>query len=750
MISSNPEAPAPGLRQPSRHRGDEAKKVLILGATGYIGGRLVPRLLKLGHRLRVIVRDPERAASRPWGDQVEILRGDLLDPKSLEGAFEGIDTAYYLVHSMYAGKDFARKDRLSAENFCAAARGLAHVIYLGGPLPKKVAPDRPRGSEHLRSRAEIGRILHRNLPTTEFRAGPIIGSGSASFEMIRYLTERLPVMLAPHWVRNEVQPIAVRDVLSYLCLALDRGPVGVVEIGSESMSYRQMIQQYARLRRLRRLILLIPPWIPQRVGWRGLGLITPLPDSLTKVLVQGMELPLHIRTFRSKRYFPEIVPISYRRAVQLALLRIEEHAVTTRWSDTPPGGVAYEYADQEGMVREVRTRHVTASPEEIFAVLSGLGGQRGWLRWNWAWSLRGLIDQILGGPGLARGRRNPNELITGEALDFWRVEALKSPSLLRLRAEAKLPGHAWLQWDLRPDRGGTLLTQSALFTPRGLFGTLYWYGLYPFHRLIFKRLIVGIADLASTGGWRDRETGDAEVVDVGPKQPPKPSRTLLNDLRTFMFRRSCAPTKIDFSSQNARQDYSYRIVQRLDLDVTGYSVLNLHHVGVEAPTKYVFEELLDWDRNSSCWPNQIATVERLEGELDHLRIDLFGKSWLATNVARRLGLPPLFELHLLRKQSVSRDLDGDNARYLLYECKGGYPVGILVFYVRSSIGERGEREATQVFIGVGFDFYGQESWPLFHPVNRIWEFVHNRVTSNVLCRFKQLCEWRFERMQEGD
>jgi len=724
-------------------------RVLVLGATGYIGGRLVPRLLKLGHCVRVLVRDPERAASRLWADQVEVVRGDLLDRESLEGVFDGIEVAYYLVHSMYAGEDFARRDRQAADNFCSAARGIGHVIYLGGPLPKKRALNRPRGSEHLRSRAEIGRILCSQLPTTEFRAGPIIGSGSASFEMLRYLTERLPVMFAPSWVENQVQPIAVRDVLAYLCQALDRDPVGVVEIGSDPMTFKEMILEYARVRHLRRLIFRVPSWLPAWFGWGGIGLITPIPDRLAKPLVQGMEFPLRVRTFRAKRIFPEVVPTSYERAVQLALLRTAERAVTTRWSDAPPGGAAYEYADEEGLVREERTHHVTASCEALYDVISGLGGDHGWLFWNWAWSARGAMDRLLGGPGLGRGRRDPQHLHLGEALDFWRVETVRRPYLLRLRAETKLPGRAWLQWELRPDRGGTLLTQSAIFRPRGLFGTLYWYGLYPFHRMIFNGLIQAIGDLATTGGWGGEQTRRTPVVDVVPKTPPKPSHTLFSDLRAFMFRRSSMPTKIDFSSQHIRVEHSQRIMQRVGLDVTGYSVLNLHRIGVEAPSRYVFEELLDWDRNSSCWPNQIATVERIDGSIGHLRIDAFGKSGLAQWAARRLGLPPLFELHLLRKQDVPAEFDSDNGRYLLYECKGGYPVGVLVFYVRSSIEDRGEHETTQVFLGVGFDFYGKEAWPLFHPVNRVWEFVHNRVTSNVLCRFKKLSEWRFERMQEG-
>jgi len=723
---------------------------MVLGATGYIGGRLVPQLLEFEHQVRILVRDRKHAGTRSWSDQIEIVQGDLLDAASLTDVFDDIEVVYYLVHSMYAGKDFARHDRIAADNFCAAASGVAQVIYLGGPLPSKHTRNRPRGSEHLRSRAEIGRILAAHLPTTEFRAGPIIGSGSGSFEMLRYLTERLPVMIAPRWINSQMQPIAVRDVIAYLCLALSRPAVGVVEIGANPLTFRQMILEYARLRHLHRFIFRVPFRLPAWLIISGIGMITPIPDRLVRPLVQSMEFPLRGRSFRAKRYFPEIVPISYTRAVQLALANMEERAVITRWSDTPPGGAAYEYTDEEGMMREVWTRHVTASCEEIFDVLSGLGGEHGWLRGNWVWALRGVIDRLLGGPGVGRGRRDPDELHNGEALAFWRVEAVQRPNLLRLRGELKLPGHAWMQWELRPDHGGTLLTQSASFSPHGFFGTIFWYALYPIHSMTCVRLIDSIEDLASTGGWKRLEAREAFRNEFGPRQPPRPSHSMLSDLRTFMFRRSPWPTEIDFSSESTRIEMSHSIMQRVGLDVSGYSVLNLHCIGIDAPAKHVFEELVDWwNRDSACWPNHLATVGRVDGDLSQLRLDLFGKSRLVSKGRKHLGWPPLFRLHLLRSGDTPSEFNTDSGRYLLYECKGGYPVGYIIYYVRSSIEDRGEKEATQIFFGVSFDFYGKESWPLFHPVNRIWEFVHNRVSSNVLCRFKQLCEWRFERIQEG-
>jgi uncharacterized protein YbjT (DUF2867 family) len=474
--------------------------VLVTGATGYIGGRLVPRLLQRGHTVRVLVRDPGRVAGRPWAGQAEVLCGDLLLPETLQGAFGGIDAAYYLVHSMHAGRDYVRRDRLGAEAFCQAASGLRHVIYLGGLLPKQTH----NVAQHLLSRAEIGGILAHNLPTTELRAGPIIGSGSASFEMLRYLTERFPVMILPNWLGNQIQPIAVRDVLSYLMAALERGPSGVVEIGSDRLTYKEMMQVYASVRDLRRLMILVPPVLPPRVGARWIGLVTPIPSRVAVPLVEGMVHPLAAEGDRAGQLFPQIEPIPYRRAVELALFRIQQDAVETRWSgaltEAPAQELpAYEHQDRLGLIREARSLYVGATPEAVFRVFSGLGGDRGWLTWNWAWRVRGFLDRLVGGPGLRRGRRDPQELLPGEVVDFWRVEAAEPPHLLRLRAEVKLPGRAWLQWEASSERGGTRLIQTAAFAPHGLAGALYWYLLYPFHRLIFTHMIEAIGDSAVRG-----------------------------------------------------------------------------------------------------------------------------------------------------------------------------------------------------------------------------------------------------------
>lgn len=461
-------------------------KVLVTGATGYIGGRLVPRLLERGHSVRVLVRDPGRIAGRPWADRVEVTAGDLLDAATLGPALAGVEAAYYLVHSMDSGQDFEERDRTAARNFSAAvqeAGGVRHVLYLGGL--------QPAGSDisgHLRSRAEVGEILRAGLPTTELRAGPIIGSGSASFEMVRYLTERLPAMIAPRWIMNEVQPISVRDILSYLLLALERGPLGVVDIGSDRLTFRQMMEVYAEVRGLRRLIVPVPVLTPRLAGlW--VGLVTPVPNTLAVPIIQGVIHPVIADTEKARRLFPEIEPAPYRRAVELALEKLQTTGAETRWSGALGRRLTYQLADREGVIRETRTLKVDAPPERVFRTFSGLGGERGWLVWERAWRLRGLLDRLVGGPGLRRGRRHPAELWPGEALDFWRVETVEPPHLLRLRAEMKVPGRAWLQWEARPEDGGTRLVQTALFEPVGLAGVLYWYLLYPLHKRIFSDLV---------------------------------------------------------------------------------------------------------------------------------------------------------------------------------------------------------------------------------------------------------------------
>jgi len=541
-------------------------RVLVTGATGYIGGRLVPRLLASGHDVRVLVRDARRVRGRAWAERVEVAEGDLLAPASLAGLADGCDAAYYLVHSMSSGAGFDERDRDAAGHFADAAIAAsaplppggagggtaaatpriaggsrsshppgadadprpAHVIYLGG-----IMPDGHR-SEHLRSRAETGRVLGERLPgrVTEFRAGPIIGSGSASFEMLRYLTERLPAMVAPKWIKNLVQPIAVRDVLAYMVAALDAGPSGVVAVGGDRLTFRDMMHVYAEERGLpKRLIVDLPVLAPKLAGlW--VGLVTPIPNRIALPLVEGILAPVIADTAEAAARFPEIEPLPYRDAVRRALQRIEKDMVETRWSTALGRSSHFELQDEEGLIREVRQRPVAASPAAVFAAFTSLGGEKGWLTFGWAWALRGLLDQLVGGPGLRRGRRHPTDLLVGESLDFWRVERVERPSdanghtgLLRLRAEMKVPGKAWLQFETRPEDGSAdvprraCVTQTALFEPKGLPGLLYWYALYPVHMLIFSAMAKALARDAEGGGSGgaaadgETDTGASEGVD---------------------------------------------------------------------------------------------------------------------------------------------------------------------------------------------------------------------------------------------
>jgi len=468
-------------------------KVLVTGATGYVGGRLVPRLLDRGHDVRVMVRDPARVAGRSWASGVEIVKGDIEDPSTLGPVLEGIEAAYYLIHLMDTGHGFVRRDREAARSFVAAAGHLRQVVYLGGLLP-----DAEGVSDHLASRAEVGKILREGLPTAEFRAGPVIGSGSASFEMVRYLTERLPAMVAPKWILNDVQPIAVRDILQYLLLALERGSTGIYNVGTEPMSFKAMMQVFAEVRGLKRVIVPVPVLAP-RLAALWVGLVTPIPNRLAVPLIEGVVHPVVADSSRARADFPEVEPIPYREAVGLALRSTEANAVSTRWSSALGNAPAFELSQSQGLIRETRSRVTSASQEATFRAFSSLGGDRGWLFWNWAWAFRGFLDRLVGGPGLRRGRRHSTELEPGDALDFWRVEQVDPPKLLRLRAEMKVPGRAWLQFEAIPEGRGTRLVQTALFEPIGLGGQLYWNLLYPIHRLMFSGMVARVATLAERG-----------------------------------------------------------------------------------------------------------------------------------------------------------------------------------------------------------------------------------------------------------
>lgn len=478
--------------------------ILVTGVTGYVGGRLIPRLLNAGYDVRVLVRrSASRLNSRKWKDQVEIVVGDVLDPSSLSKAMEGIDTAYYLIHSMSGNEEFKQRDIQAAHNFAQAATnaGINNIIYLGG-----LGHSEGNLSEHLRSRQETGAALRQfDVPVTEFRAGMVVGSGSLSFEMMRNLTERLPVMIAPRWVYTKTQPIAIRDVLNYLISALTtpESQGHIIEIGGKDvLTYADMMMRYARLRGLHRKILPVPVLTP-RLSSYWVHWMTPVSASVASPLIAGLRNELVVTDASARALFPDIKPLDFDTAVQLALARMENGEIETVWSDAIASSQGdmkpVSLTQEQGMLIERRQKVVDADVTAVFQAFSGLGGERGWPPYNWLWRARGLLDRLVGGVGMRRGRRHPDNLRQGEALDFWRVELVEPNHLLRLRAEMKLPGRGWLQFEVSPrDDGRADLVQTAYFASKGLFGLVYWYSIYPLHGLIFSRMIEAVAECALT------------------------------------------------------------------------------------------------------------------------------------------------------------------------------------------------------------------------------------------------------------
>ncbi|MBV9010829.1 MAG: SDR family oxidoreductase [Pseudonocardiales bacterium] len=480
-------------------------RCVVFGATGYLGGRLVPQLLDAGHDVRVVARSPEKLAGVPWRERVEAVRGDVTDPGTVAPAMAGRQVVYYLVHSL-VHRDFVQLDRAAAQTVANAARaaGVQRIVYVGG-----IVPDGGNLSPHLASRAEVGRILlHSGVPTVVLQAAVIIGSGSASFEMLRYLTERLPAMVTPRWVYNRIQPIAVRDVLHYLVRAVDlpADVHGAFDIGGpDVLTYLAMMRRYAVIAGLpRRLVVPVPvltPWLSAQ--W--VNLVTPVPRAIAVPLIESLvhEVVCHDHAIAAHIPDPEGGLTHYERAVELALARVRDAQVPTRWSDAATaapsdplpsdpewsGGTVYE---------DVREQATSAPPEALWDVIESIGGEHGWYSFPLAWSVRGWADRVVGGVGLRRGRRDPRRLHVGEALDWWRVESLERPRLLRLRAEMKLPGRAWLELEVTPHLdGGAVYRQRAVFEPHGLGGHLYWQAMSPFHDVVFGGMARNITGAAA-------------------------------------------------------------------------------------------------------------------------------------------------------------------------------------------------------------------------------------------------------------
>lgn len=518
----------PGLGPDGRPRPD-APLAAVTGVTGYVGGRLVPELLAAGYRVRALARHPDRLRDRPWYDAVEVVAADAAEPEQITAALEGTDVAYYLIHSLGTGRTFEERDRRTAQTFADAARatGVGRVVYLGG-----LTPEGEELSPHLASRTEVGEILLASgVPTTVLRAAVILGSGSASFEMMRYLTERLPAMTVPRWVSNRIQPIAVRDVLRYLVgsAAMPADVSRAFDIGGpDVLTYRDMMQGYARLAGLPRRVIVPVPVLSPRLSSLWVSLVTPVPGGLARPLVESLVHEVVCDEHDIAQHVPDPPGglVGFDRAVRLALARVQGASVSTRWSSAAPPGAPSDplpsdpdWAGGSLYVDERRVR-IDASPASLWRVVEAVGGERGWYSWGLAWRVRGLLDRVVGGPGLRRGRRDPLRLLLDDAVDFWRVEEIVPGRLLRLRAEMRLPGLAWLELRVEPadspapadDTPGerdaepwdadawrstpVVFAQRALFHPHGLAGQLYWWAVSPFHGVVFGGMQRNVARAA--------------------------------------------------------------------------------------------------------------------------------------------------------------------------------------------------------------------------------------------------------------
>ena len=479
---------------------EPGRLALVTGASGYIGGRLVPELLESGYRVRCLARSPEKLRDHPWRERVEVVRGDVVSGEGLVEALNGVDVAYYLVHSMGKGGDFESTDAQGARTFARAAgeADAGRVVYLGG-----LAPQGQELSAHMASRKEVADLLQAGpVPTVVLRAAVILGSGSASFEMLRHLTERLPAMTTPRWVHSRVQPIAVRDVLRLLVLAdtLPSDTDRAFDIGGpEVLDYTEMIQRFAAEAGLARRLILPVPVLSPGLSSLWVGLITPVPPAVARPLVESLRHDAVVEQDELSDLVDDHGRIGFDRAVALALRRIDEDRVDTRWSSaawpSAPSDPLRTDPDWSGgsLYTDRRARVVDAPAEDVWRVIEGIGGRRGWYSWPLAWAARGWIDLAVGGVGPRRGRRDPRRLRVGDSLDSWRVEEIVPGRLLRLRAEMRLPGPAWLELGVARVGGRTVYHQRALFHPRGLPGHLYWQAVTPFHGVVFGSMATNIA-----------------------------------------------------------------------------------------------------------------------------------------------------------------------------------------------------------------------------------------------------------------
>ena len=468
-----------------------AQLVLVAGATGYVGRHLIPALLSGGCRVRCLARDPARLEGQSWFSQVEVVRGDVAERGSLDPALEGVSTAYYLVHNMTSGRSYAARDLLAAGNFASAASqaGVAHIVYLGG-----LADPQASIGQHLASRIQTGEVLRQgSVPVTEFRASIVIGPGATAFELIRYLTEQLPLLPGPHWVSNHVQPIAIQNVVDYLLAALP-SPANqhspVYEIGGpDVMTFAETMLTYARLRGLKRRMLVLPT-LPLRLMAYFAARLTPVPESMACPLIDGMRGDSVVQDDAARRDFPHIRLIPYPVAVTAALGQLTPDQLD-------PAALASSASSrtlkQAGFLIDRRQLSLDLPAEAVWRAVARLGGKRGWLYLDGLWRLRSLLDRLLGGPGM-RGRPDGEVLHLGSLVDFYTVDALEPGRYLRLRADLKAPGLGWMEWRVTPrPEGGTTLVQTAYFAPKGLPGFAYWYLLGPVHRMVFGGLIRRLA-----------------------------------------------------------------------------------------------------------------------------------------------------------------------------------------------------------------------------------------------------------------